>query len=185
MDRNEQLSHARLYAEGIVNTIRDPLLILDKQLRVMSATQGFYNKFQVAEKDTAGNFIYDLGNRQWNIPALRTLLEAILPEKKEMTGFEVRHDFPGLGAKTMLLNARKLNRDPHTELILLSIEDITDVIKLQHTQPELEHLRLILAAEGLGRWVYDPATRTINYDSLCGKLLGLSGLRTPLKDVPE
>jgi len=82
VDRNDQLNHARIYAEGIINTIRDPLIMLDKDLRVIRATNGFYHKFKVTEKETEHQFIYDLGNRQWNIPGLRERLERRCRKKR-------------------------------------------------------------------------------------------------------
>jgi len=185
LDRNEQLNNARLYGEGIVNTIRDPLLILNNQLQVVKATEGFYKKFNVSEKDTEGKYIYELGNHQWDIPILRTLLEGVLPQKKELKDFEVKHDFPVLGEKIMLLNARKLNRDQHTELILLAIEDITNVLKIQKTLPEIEVLKLIISTEGVGTWSYDPISKMISYDNVCGKLLGIRGKQINLQNFLE
>ena len=174
VDRNEQLSNARLYTEGIVNTIRDPLLILNNELRVMKATDGFYKKFRVEEKQTEGQYIYELGNHQWNIPALRTLLEGILPGRKEMADFEVHHNFPGLGDKVMILNARKLNRDQHTELILLAIEDITDKVNLREKVLENEQFRRLLASEEIGVWRFDSVSQTVSCDKLCRTLLGIT-----------
>ena len=185
LDRNEQLNNARLYSEGIVNTIRDPLLILNNQLQVVKATEGFYKKFNVAEKETEGQYIYELANHQWDIPALRTLLEGVLPQKKELKDFEVRHSFPVTGEKVMLLNARKLNRDHYTELILLAIEDITDVIEVQKVQPEIERLKLIIAAEALGSWTFDAANQTIACDAVCGKLLNLRSEQLSLEKFIE
>ena len=86
---NEQVTDARDYAEAIITTIREPLLVLDKNLRVKTANNAFYETFQVNEKETEGSLIYDLGNKQWNIPELRTLLEKILPEKTRFKDFEV------------------------------------------------------------------------------------------------
>jgi len=87
LDRNDQLNNARQYAEAIVNTVRDPLLILDNQLRVKRATLGFYSKFKSSEEQTEGSFIYELGYGEWNIPLLKELLENILPGKKRIRWF--------------------------------------------------------------------------------------------------
>ena len=113
------------YTQSIVDTVREPLLVLDSGLRVRSANHAFYSRFQVSRQQTEGVLIYDLGNRQWDIATLRTLLEHILPDKVVMTDFLVEHEFPTIGRKAMLLHARKLRLYPE-ELILLGIEDITE-----------------------------------------------------------
>jgi two-component system CheB/CheR fusion protein len=125
LDRNEQLNKTRLYTESIVNTIRDPLLILDKELRVKRATLGFLKKFRLTETETDGQFIYDVGNGLWNIPRLRELLEKLLPARKELNDFEVIHVFPILGKRIFRLNAKKIDNVNGEELIILSIEDLT------------------------------------------------------------
>ncbi len=123
---NEQLTEARDYSEAIVANIREPLLVLDKNLRVKTANPSFYKTFGVNEAETEGTLIYELGNRQWNIPSLRKLLEEILPQKTNIVDYEVKHHFPGIGDRTMLLNAHEIisNNKPE-KLILLSIGDIT------------------------------------------------------------
>ncbi len=119
---------ARKYAAAIVTTIREPLLVLDKHLRIKTANKAFYDTFNIAEKDTEGVLIYDLANRQWNIAALRTLLEEILPTEKSFTDFEVTHTFPLIGERVILLNASEIMVEKGDEkLILLAIKDITDV----------------------------------------------------------
>ncbi len=123
-NRNEQLIAARDYAEAIIRTIQIPLLILDRDLRVKTANRAFHEKFAVTEEETAGNLIYDLGNGQWNIPALRKLLNEILPKNNFFDNYEIQHTFPIIGHKIMLLNARKFIKDGDN--ILLAIEDITD-----------------------------------------------------------
>jgi len=118
---------ARKYAENIVDTVREPLVVLDGDLRVVSANRSFCQTFKVKPKQTEDQFIYDLGNRQWDIPRLRELLEDILPKNTTIEEFKVEHDFPAIGQKTMLLNARRVYREPNkTDLILLAIEDITE-----------------------------------------------------------
>ena len=116
----------RAYAEGIVQTVREPLIVLDMDLRVVSASLSFYDTFRVSPEETEGEFIYHLGNGQWDIPALRELLEDILPESSSFNDFEVEHDFETIGQRVMLLNAREI-RHGHEgrRLILLAIEDIT------------------------------------------------------------
>ncbi|MBK5285959.1 MAG: PAS domain S-box protein, partial [Bacteroidia bacterium] len=129
---NEQISTARNYAESIVANIREPLLVLDKSLRIKTANKSFYKTFRVNEHETEGILIYDLGNKQWNIPALRMLLENILPEKSVFNDFEVTHTFSTIGERVMLLNAREvINKSNSEKLILLSIEDITERKQLE------------------------------------------------------
>jgi two-component system CheB/CheR fusion protein len=116
---------ARELAEGIVNTVIEPLIVLDGSLQVVSASRSFYEHFQVAAEQTVGRKIYDLGNGQWNIPALRELLENILPQNQVMDGYVVEHNFPGLGQRRMVLNARHIvTAQGNTELILLAMVTI-------------------------------------------------------------
>jgi signal transduction histidine kinase len=115
------------YAEGIIETVREPLVVLNIDLKILSANRSFYNTFKVTPDETVGNFIYDLGDRQWDIPRLRTLFEDILPKNTKFDNFEVEHDFPIIGRKIMLLNARRIYRkDIGMQMILLAIEDITE-----------------------------------------------------------
>ncbi|MDB5447306.1 MAG: signal transduction histidine kinase, partial [Phenylobacterium sp.] len=113
-------------AEAIVETIHEPFVVLDAQFRVLAASRSFYETFEVDPEQTIGSLLRGLGDGQWDIPALRLLLETILPERTAMDGFEVDHDFPGVGRKVMLLNARKVlyTTSPDTT-ILLSFTDIT------------------------------------------------------------
>jgi len=135
---NEQVNAARYYAESIVTTIREPLLVLNKNLRVKTANSAFYKTFRVNELETEGLLIFDLGNKQWNIPALRTLLEEVLHEKKNFIDFEMSHDFPSIGQRTMLLNAREMTGGKTEEkLILVAIEDITEQRLHQLKETEL------------------------------------------------
>ena len=118
---NDALAHVR----SIVDTVREPLLVLDGRLRVQSANRSFYRTFQVSPPDTEGRLLYDLGNGQWDIPCLRTQLEEVLPQNTAFEDFEVEHDFQSIGRKVMLLNARRL-RQEGSELILLALEDVTE-----------------------------------------------------------
>lgn len=121
------LQQAREFAESIIATIREPLVILDAELRVVSANRAFYRVFQTETADTLGRRLYELGNRQWDIPELRRLLETILPQNTHFDDFEVTHTFERIGTRTMLLNARRLHSDDRRmALILLAIEDITE-----------------------------------------------------------
>ncbi len=119
-------AHTRL-AEAVVATVREPLLVLDGELRVVSANRAFYTTFNVTPDTTIGTLMYDLGNRQWDIPALRTLLEEILPRNVEFNDFEVTHEFESIGWRSLRLNARRLfDESGKSELILLAIEVTTD-----------------------------------------------------------
>jgi two-component system CheB/CheR fusion protein len=118
---------AREYAESMINTVREPLLVLDQNLRVVTASRSFYGVFKVKPEETVQQLIYDLGNKQWNIPKLRELLETILPQKTTFDNYEVEHDFTAIGRRIMLLNARQIQRASGKErIILLAIEDITE-----------------------------------------------------------
>ncbi|MDF1577733.1 MAG: PAS domain-containing protein, partial [Desulfobulbales bacterium] len=119
-------SSSREFAESIINTVREPLIALDQDLRVVTVSRSFYDFFKVKPEDTVGQLIYDLGNKQWDIPKLRELLETILPEKTTFDNYEVEHDFATIGRRFMLLNARQIERAwGKKRIILLAIEDIT------------------------------------------------------------
>ncbi len=121
------ITDARNYAESIVESVREPLVVLGSDLKILSANHSFYDTFKVTPEDTAGNFIYDLGNRQWDIPKLRMLLEDILPSVTVFNGYEVEHEFLNIGRKVILLNAREIFRkDIGSHIILLAMEDITE-----------------------------------------------------------
>ena len=114
------------YAQNIVDTVREPLLILDTTLRVRSGNRAFYQTFRVSLEETENRLIYELGNGQWDIPALRNLLEDIVPKSSFFNDFELEHDFPAIGRRVMLLNARKLQAGHHGELLVLAMEDVTE-----------------------------------------------------------
>lgn len=122
-----EIQDAREYAENIVETVRKPLIVLDSDLKILTANHSFYDTFKVVPEDTIGEFIYDLGNRQWDIPQLRVLFKNILPNDTVLNGYEVDHNFPGIGRKIILLNARQIFREKvGSHIILLAMEDITD-----------------------------------------------------------
>src|SRR6202453_4878265 len=123
-------------AQAIVDTIREPLLVLDKDLRVRTASRSFYSTFQVVPSITQGQLLYELGDGQWDIPRLRLLLERIVPEHGVMDDYEVEHLFPEIGKRTMLLNALKVfyEGNSHTTL-LLGIEDVTARRALERERP--------------------------------------------------
>ncbi len=126
------------YAENIINTVREPLIVLDGDLKIVSASRSFYETFKVKPEETEGQFIYNLGNRQWNIPRLRHLLEDILRKNTSFDSFEVEHNFPYVGKRIMLLNARRIPPPPvKPRLMLLAIEDITEREKIKEKLKEL------------------------------------------------
>ena len=120
------LEQIEAYAQDVVDTVREPLLILDSSLRVHSANGAFYQTFHVSSEETENQLIYELGNGQWDIPDLRTLLEDIVPTSSVFNDFELEHDFPVIGRRVMLLNARKLREGSHAELLVLAMEDVTE-----------------------------------------------------------
>ena len=122
-----KLPVADIAATEIVETVPSALIVLDRNLIITSANRAFYQTFRTNAQETEGCLIYDLGNRQWDIPALRTLLESVIPHRASVEGFEVEHDFPTIGRRTMLVNARKIFRDgDHDGFILLAIEDVSE-----------------------------------------------------------
>ncbi len=122
----QAIAEARRFAESVIDTVREALIVLDADLRVLSANRAFYETFEVAPRDTEGKAIYEIGDRQWDLPQLRTLLEDILPHNRSFEDFEVEHRFPHIGLRTMRLNARRIRSDEErTGMILLAIRDIT------------------------------------------------------------
>ncbi len=167
------LADIETYAQNIVDTVREPLLMLDPDLRVRSANRAFYQMFQVTPAETEGCMIYELGNGQWDIPALRTLLEDIIPQKSVFSDYTLEHDFPVIGRKIMLLNARELRAGNHTELLVLAMEDVTERrrvhdLELRFTAELQESYRRLQEVEKMR----DDLTRMIIHD-----------LRTPLTSV--
>ncbi len=201
---NELVTASRDYAEAIIVNLREPLLVLDKNLRIKKANDAFYKTFRVNEPETEGVLIYDIGNKQWDIPALRTLLEKILPEKSVFNDFEVTHTFSSIGERVMLLNAREvINKNSSEKLILLSIEDITERKKAQEViNKSGEHFRYLVKelpaavyscdAQGRINFYNDAAIKIwgrepeIGKELWCGsfKMLKLDGSPLPLDSSP-
>ena len=123
----EGMTERTLYAEAIIRTVREPLVVLDSEMKIVSANPSFYRMFHVAPEEIEGQTLYSLGNGQWNISVMRQLLEKILPQDSQIEGFLMEHEFPIIGKRRMLLNARRIAQEGSSkELILLAIEDITD-----------------------------------------------------------
>jgi PAS domain S-box-containing protein len=130
---------ARAFAESVINTVREPLISLDHDLRVVTVSRSFYEFFKVKPEETVGQLIYDLGNKQWDIPELRELLETILPQHTTFDNYEVEHEFATIGRRIMLLNARQIQRAFGEErIILLAFEDITERKQLEQFLTESE-----------------------------------------------
>jgi two-component system, chemotaxis family, CheB/CheR fusion protein len=126
--RNEQLAEAYEYAEAVFSTIREAILVLDKDLRVKTANKSFYHIFGLRPDDIEGLLIYELNNRQWDIPKLRELLEQLLPKQQNIMAYEITHNFSNLGEKVLLINACRLVQKIHQQqLSLLAIEDLSDI----------------------------------------------------------
>ncbi len=125
MEPNQLVDDIQNFALDIVDAVREPLLILDATLHVRSANRAFYQTFQVTPEETENRLIYELGNGQWDIPDLRTLLEDVVPKNSVFNDFELEHTFPVIGRRVMLLNARKLQAGHHGELLVLAMEDVT------------------------------------------------------------
>lgn len=130
----QELNEAKIYAESILETLHEPLLVLDPELGVKSANAAFYSSFNARPEETIGQRIYDLGNGQWNIPALRRLLEDVLPDSNLFNDYEVEHDFESIGRRFMLVNARRLD---HVQLILLGVRDITGLREAEESLSRL------------------------------------------------
>ena len=121
----DDLKRARDFAEAVVATVRDPLVVLDAGLRVRTANQAFYGLFHMESRDVVGHQIYEIGDLRWDIPKLRELLENILPKQTVMMDFELEQTYPGIGLRTMLLHAREIRQSDGERMILLAVNDIT------------------------------------------------------------
>ena len=142
------IAHGHDLAEAIVDSIREPLLVLDPDLRVIAASRSFYRTFGVTRRKTEGQLVFELGDGQWNIPGLRTILEDIIPKRRTVESFEVEHEFPSIGRRVMLLNARRVfNEDGAASAILLAIEDITRRREAEREKDDLLQQKEILLRE--------------------------------------
>lgn len=160
--RNEQLTETQDYAEAVFSTIREALVILDKNLRVKTANFIFYKTFNLREEHTEGRLLYDLNHKQWDIPKLRELLEDVLPENMYIHGYEIVHNFAGIGEKTLVLNVRRITQKIHgDQLILLAIEDITEHRRAQQIITDREAWFRNLADNApIMIWVTDKEKKT-------------------------
>jgi len=190
--RRENERQQRLL-QGIVDTVREPVLVLDGRLVVIAASRSFYRTFRVTEADTRGRLLHELGDGQWDIPVLRDLLENVVPARTAVEDFEVEHPFPGLGRRIMLLNARTIYREGNnSKTFLLAIEDITERRRLEEERAaatrrvellleELNHrvmnsLSIISSVIGIeGRAMTDEAARAA-FDRISGRVMAVATL---------
>lgn len=135
----DDLEGVRALAQTIVETVREPLLVLDSELRILAASGSFFRSFEVKPENTVGQQLFSLDDGAWNIPALHLLLERIIPEHSVMEGFEVTHEFPRVGHKIFLLHARRANNADDVRMtILLGFEDVTERRSIEHEKESLQ-----------------------------------------------
>ncbi len=197
-DSKTSEEEARQYAEGIINTIHEPLIVLNHDLRVISASRSFYDMLKAEPEKTVGQLIYELGNKQWDIPELRQLLETLLPLKTTLEAYEVEHEFADIGKRIMLFNAREIPRKSGKErLILLAIEDITECKRLENLLSESEErdrrlyeaandgIILLEKAEGKITHANPAITEMLGYshDALIGKGLTHIGFPDDIRGI--
>ncbi len=173
----EALQEARLYAEAIVNTVREPLLVLDSELCVLSANRSFYHTFRLSPEETVNRALYELNDRELDVPRLRALLGVILPDRGGLTDFELEHDFARIGRRIMLLNARILARGgDRPDLILLAMEDITERKRAEHALRESEAMtRAGIEAAVDGVVATDERGTVLSFNPAAELIFGYSG----------
>ena len=173
----DSLKVALDYAENIIATLREPFVVLNRDLRVKTANRSFFESFHVSKEATEDRLVYELGNGQWDIPLLRTLLNRVLSTRHPIHDFEVKHDFPGIGQRDMLLNARKFPPDSEDpQLILLAIEDVTEgkLAAAALKNSEVRYRRLFESAQD-GILILDAHTlKIIDSNPFMTDLLGYS-----------
>ncbi|MBC8134985.1 MAG: SpoIIE family protein phosphatase [Fibrella sp.] len=168
---------ARDFAQFIVATGREPLLVLDERLHVTFANPSFYSTFGVTPETIQGNLLFELGNGQWNIPSLRALLEQIVPRNVEVTDFPLKHTFPDTGTRSMILNARKIwQPGDHAELILLTFEDVTERERLRNAirRHEEEFRLLVESATDYAMFLLDDAGKIKSWNSGAERIMGFT-----------
>ncbi|SDH00489.1 CheR family methyltransferase [Chitinophaga filiformis] len=189
LDRNNQLNNARLYAESIVNTVHESLLILDTNIRVVSANASFYRTFKMERKETEGKLLYEMGNKQWNTSDLRSLMENLLTSRTPFANYELTYKDSVNGQRTIKMNGQLItSQDLKEELILIAIEDITEVReareriarKQEIVRTNEERLRLALEGTKTGTWDFNPLSGELLLSDRSRELFGVT-TGTPLK----
>ncbi|ACU61102.1 CheR family methyltransferase [Chitinophaga pinensis] len=185
LERNNQLNNARLYAESIVNTVHESLLILDTNIRVVSANASFYRSFKMERKETEGKLLYELGNKQWNTSDLRSLMENLLTSRTPFANYELTYKSTGNGTRTIMMNGQLItSQDLKEELILIAIEDITEVReareriarKQEVVRNNEERLRLALEGTRTGTWDFNPLSKELVLSDRSRELFGITAL---------
>jgi two-component system CheB/CheR fusion protein len=174
-----RIKEAYDYANDIVETVREPLLILDPGMKVITANRSFYEGFLVDPEETEGRYFYELGNGQWDIPDLRKQLQEVVPRHKSFSGFEVAIDFPDIGRRTMVLNAREIRKEvshpapasprgkKYAGLVLLAIEDITDRKKIEDAQLFLVQSGWVASGEDFFKSLARYLAESLGMDYVC------------------
>ena len=163
-ERTRMLRESQEYLSSIVETIRESLLVMDKNYKILSANNHFLNTFKVSTNETKGKLLYDLGNGQWNIPELKKMMEEILPTNNPVLDYEVEHEFPHIGKKLMLLNAHRIELEgQYKDWILLAIEDITERRAIQQRKDDF----LSIASHELKT----PLTTIVGYMQLMDRMM--------------
>lgn len=176
-NRNLEFKLAGEYSEAIIETMRGPLMVLNNEMRVRTANRAFYEFFKLAKDETEGAPLYELGGRQWRIPALMDQLHDIFPKKMDFKDFVIHHHFPGIGERTMIINAQRIihGEQARESLILLSFEDITRYVNAEKSLIETqEKLKLALEGGAVGTWAWDIHTDELRVSPEDEALYGLS-----------
>ncbi len=147
-DHLSDVQDRQTLAQAIVDTVREPLVVLNRDLRVVAASRSFYRVFGAEPQKTQGRLLYELGNGQWDIPALRNLLEDIIPKHRTIEAYEVEHEFPTIGRRVMLLNARQVFDEGNPDVtLLLAIEDVTQRRDAEREKDDLLRQKEMLLQE--------------------------------------
>jgi two-component system, chemotaxis family, CheB/CheR fusion protein len=172
-NRLEALKLSHDYNQAILETIHGPLLVVSSQMRVRTANKAFYDFFKLSPEETDGEFLYDLGKGEWDIPALKLQLRDLFPKKIQFKDFEITHEFPGIGLRVMIINAHWLSNAGSEAQILLAFHDITQFRQNEQNLREArQQLKLALEGGSVGTWGWDLKTNIISGSREQGILYG-------------
>lgn len=180
LNLNKNLSTARNFTQDILGTIREPWIVLDKKFTVKSASNAFFKIFHTRKEETENKLIFELGNNQWNIPELKNLMETILPQHSHISDFEVTHNFPVIGERTMIINAREILREEGGEkLMLIVFEDVTDK-RIAEKNIEKSEIKFKLLADSIPQliWITNAAGNFEYFNSQWENYVGISKYQT-------